>query len=82
MPNTIHPPSPKASTQEAHSHILDTKAGRFDPSEFTDEFETALRKLVKRKAAELFLLDRPPSAMTPRSAKDDTGRASYQAAPE
>jgi DNA end-binding protein Ku len=33
------------------SHILDTKAGHFDPSEFTDEFETALKKLVKRKAA-------------------------------
>jgi len=33
------------------SHILDTKAGHFDPSEFTDEFETELKKLVKRKAA-------------------------------
>jgi len=33
------------------SHILDTKAGHFDPSEFKDEFETELKKLVKRKAA-------------------------------
>jgi Ku protein len=33
------------------SHILDTKAGHFDPSEFQDEFETELKKLVKRKAA-------------------------------
>jgi DNA end-binding protein Ku len=33
------------------AHILDTKAGHFDPSEFTDEFETELKKLVKRKAA-------------------------------
>jgi DNA end-binding protein Ku len=33
------------------SHILDTKAGHFDPSQFKDEFETELRKLVKRKAA-------------------------------
>jgi DNA end-binding protein Ku len=33
------------------SHILDTKAGHFDPSKFTDEFETELKKLVKRKAA-------------------------------
>jgi len=33
------------------SHILDTKAGHFDPSQFRDEFETELRKLVKRKAA-------------------------------
>src|SRR5256714_1298932 len=32
-------------------HILDTKAGHFDPSEFKDEFETELKKLVKRKAA-------------------------------
>ena len=33
------------------AHILDTKAGHFDPAEFKDEFETELRKLVKRKAA-------------------------------
>jgi DNA end-binding protein Ku len=33
------------------SHILDTKAGHFDPGRFKDAFELALRKLVKRKAA-------------------------------
>src|SRR5262245_20745641 len=33
------------------SHILDTKAGHFDTSQFKDEFETELKKLVKRKAA-------------------------------
>jgi DNA end-binding protein Ku len=33
------------------SHILDTKAGHFDPSQFKDEFEDELKKLVKRKAA-------------------------------
>jgi len=33
------------------SHILDSKAGHFEPSEFKDEFETELKKLVKRKAA-------------------------------
>jgi non-homologous end joining protein Ku len=33
------------------SHILDSKAGRFDPAKFKDEYELALRKLVKRKAA-------------------------------
>jgi DNA end-binding protein Ku len=33
------------------SHILDTKAGHFDPSQFKDDFENSLRKLVKRKAA-------------------------------
>ena len=33
------------------SHILDTKAGHFDPAKFKDEYELALRKLVKRKAS-------------------------------
>jgi non-homologous end joining protein Ku len=33
------------------SHILDKKAGRFDASQFKDEYELALRKLVKRKAS-------------------------------
>ena len=33
------------------SHILDTKAGHFDPTQFKDEYETELKKLVKRKAA-------------------------------
>jgi DNA end-binding protein Ku len=36
---------------ELASHILDTKTGRFDASQFKDEYELALRKLVKRKAA-------------------------------
>ena len=31
-------------------HILDSKATRFDPKKFKDEYETALRKLVQRKA--------------------------------
>jgi DNA end-binding protein Ku len=33
------------------SHILDSKAGHFDPAKFKDAFELALRKLVKRKAS-------------------------------
>jgi DNA end-binding protein Ku len=33
------------------SHILDTKAGHFDPAKFKDEYELALRKIVRRKAA-------------------------------
>jgi len=33
------------------SHILDSKAAHFDPSKFKDEYETALKSLVKRKAA-------------------------------
>lgn len=32
-------------------HILDTKAGHFEPRKFTDKYELELRKLVKRKAA-------------------------------
>jgi len=32
-------------------HILDSKAAHFDPSKFEDEYETALKSLVKRKAA-------------------------------
>jgi DNA end-binding protein Ku len=32
-------------------HILTTKAGKFDPSKFKDEYETALKALVKRKAS-------------------------------
>jgi DNA end-binding protein Ku len=36
---------------ELASHILDSKAGKFDPSKFKDEYERALKKLVKRKAA-------------------------------
>jgi DNA end-binding protein Ku len=45
--------NPKISKDmiELAGHILDTKAAHFDPSKFTDEYEDALRKLVKRKAA-------------------------------
>jgi DNA end-binding protein Ku len=32
------------------SHILDSKAGHFDPSRFKDQYETALKKLIRRKA--------------------------------
>jgi len=44
--------TPKISKDmiELASHILDTKAAHFDPSKFKDEYEDALRKLVKRKA--------------------------------
>jgi Ku protein len=33
------------------AHILDSKAAHFDPSKFKDEYENALKTLVKRKAA-------------------------------
>jgi DNA end-binding protein Ku len=32
-------------------HILDSKAAHFDPSKFKDDYESALRALVKRKAS-------------------------------
>ena len=32
------------------AHILESKAGHFDPSKFKDQYETALKKLIRRKA--------------------------------
>jgi DNA end-binding protein Ku len=45
--------SPKISKDmiELAVHILDSKTAHFDPSKFKDEYETALKTLVKRKAA-------------------------------
>lgn len=45
--------SPKISKDmiELATHILDSKASHFDPKTFKDEYETALKTLVKRKAA-------------------------------
>ena len=45
--------NPKISKNmiELASHILDTKAAHFDPSKFKDQYENALKTLVKRKAA-------------------------------
>jgi DNA end-binding protein Ku len=48
-----HIKSPKISADmiELASHILDSKAAHFDPTRFKDQYETALKTLVKRKAA-------------------------------
>ncbi|UGY04950.1 Ku protein [Bradyrhizobium quebecense] len=45
--------SPKVTKDmvELAGHILDSKAAHFDPSKFKDEYETALKALVRRKAA-------------------------------
>jgi DNA end-binding protein Ku len=45
--------NPKISKDmiELAGHILDTKAAHFDPSKFRDEYENALKTLVRRKAA-------------------------------
>jgi DNA end-binding protein Ku len=47
-----HIPSPRISKDmvELASHILASKATKFDPAKFKDEYEKALRKLVQRKA--------------------------------
>jgi DNA end-binding protein Ku len=46
-------PSPRIDKEmiQLASDILDRKAGHFDTSKFKDEYELALRKLVKRKAS-------------------------------
>jgi DNA end-binding protein Ku len=45
--------NPKISKDmiELASHILDTKAAHFDPGKFKDEYEDALKALVRRKAS-------------------------------
>ena len=46
-------PNPRVSKDmvDLAAHILDTKASKFDPRKFKDKYETALKALVKRKAA-------------------------------
>jgi hypothetical protein len=46
-------PAPRISKEmiDLAAHILDTKSSNFDPRKFRDKYETALRALVKRKAA-------------------------------
>jgi DNA end-binding protein Ku len=60
--------NPKISKDmvELASHILDTKAAHFDPGKFKDEYETALKALVKRKAA-----GKPVKAAEPEEKPDN-----------
>lgn len=60
--------TPKISKDmiELAGHILDTKAAHFDPSKFKDEYETALKTLVKRKAA-----GKPVKAAEPEEKSDN-----------
>src|SRR6201988_2922306 len=46
-------PSPRVSKDmvDLAAHLLDTKAAKFNPDKFKDKYETALKALVKRKAA-------------------------------
>jgi DNA end-binding protein Ku len=46
----IRSPRVPRETIQLAKHILETKAGHFDPSEFEDRYETALKALVRRKA--------------------------------
>ena len=59
--------NPKISKDmiELASHILDTKAAHFDPSKFRDEYENALKTLVRRKAAG------KPAKSAPREERPD-----------
>jgi DNA end-binding protein Ku len=47
-----HIPSPRVTKDMVSlaAHILESKATKFDPERFQDEYEKALRKLVQRKA--------------------------------
>jgi DNA end-binding protein Ku len=47
-----HVPSPRINKDmvDLATHILESKATKFDPEKFKDEYEKALRKLVQRKA--------------------------------
>jgi DNA end-binding protein Ku len=46
----VRSPRVPRETIELARHILESKAGHFDPSKFEDEYETALKALVRRKA--------------------------------
>ena len=43
------------------AHILETKETKFDPRKFKDEYETALKKLVRRKAKGLTIEEPAPA---------------------
>jgi DNA end-binding protein Ku len=45
-------------------HILDTKAGEFDPSQFEDHYETALVEMLRKKQAG-FVPEEAPAARQP-----------------
>jgi non-homologous end joining protein Ku len=51
---------------ELASHILDSKAAHFDPSSFKDDYETALKALVRRKAS-----GKPLKAAKPQEKPDN-----------
>jgi Ku protein len=46
-------PSPRIDKDmvKLAEHILDSKAGHFNPNKFKDQYENALKKLIRRKAS-------------------------------
>jgi DNA end-binding protein Ku len=52
----------KGEMLELAQHIIDTKAGTFDPSEFDDRYEAALADLVKAKMEGKKIVPRKPAA--------------------
>jgi DNA end-binding protein Ku len=48
-----HIPSPRVGKDmiSLAAHILESKATKFDPRQFKDQYDKALRKLVQRKAS-------------------------------
>ena len=90
--------NPKISKDmiELASHILDSKAAHFDPSKFKDDYETALKALVKRKAAGkpikvaepeeksgnvISLMDALKQSLKGKTAEKSTGRGAASRAP-
>jgi Ku protein len=63
--DSIRNPKISRDMVELASHILDSKAAHFDPSKFTDEYENALKALVRRKATG------KPLKAAPREEKTD-----------
>jgi DNA end-binding protein Ku len=59
-------PSPKVSKDMVNlaAHILATKETKFDPRRFKDEYEIALKKLVRRKAKGHTIEEAPPPTRT------------------
>jgi Ku protein len=64
-------PNPNVSKDmvDLATHILDGKSATFDPDKFEDKYETALKALVKRKAAGK-TVEVPESESTPRNVVD------------
>jgi DNA end-binding protein Ku len=59
-------PSPRINKDMVNlaSHILATKQMKFDPRKFKDEYEKALKKLVRRKAKGHAIEEAPPPERT------------------